>query len=95
MKKAYFVKDVSDKFTNKAYLYRLDPPMKDSNGDETEYVVTSAARVPFSGPETYIFASDSGGNVSCWGELDGSFQGALDCDKALQDAGYQVITEED
>lgn len=65
-------------------LYRLDPPL-----DGHEYVVVSAATV-MGEPETYIFPSDADGNVTSWGELDGSFKGALDHQAALRGAGYDL-----
>jgi hypothetical protein len=79
-------------------LYQLDPPMRaESWGDEPprsyKYVVVSAADLTsyFSGPETYIFGSDSTGGIDSFSELDGSFQGALDHEQALQNAGYEVV----
>ncbi|MEK9810294.1 MAG: hypothetical protein VW362_07580, partial [Candidatus Nanopelagicales bacterium] len=49
----------------------------------TRYVVTSATVAPFSGPETYIFPSDSEGNIVNFGELPGSFMGGLDHQEAI------------
>jgi hypothetical protein len=74
-------------------LYKLSKPIGyDDYGrkGETSYVVVSAADAPFSGPETYIFASDAEGNVHSYNELDGSFRGSLDHAKALKGAGYEV-----
>ena len=78
-----------------AKLYRLDPPMEVRGWENavtasTEYVVVSAAVVPFSGPETYIFASDQDGNVEDWCEQAGSYRGGLDHEAALEGAGYVV-----
>lgn len=52
----------------------------------TEYVVTSAADVPFSGPETYVFHATAEGEPVNWLEVDGSFKGSLDHDRAI--AGF-------
>jgi hypothetical protein len=41
-------------------------------------------------PETYIFPADSEGAVLHYGELDGSYQGGMDKNKALADAGYTI-----
>lgn len=78
-------------------VYRLDPPLKYTrwNGDgvdeiTTDHVWVSAANVTYSGPETYIFASDADGEVSDWCELPGSFRGDLDHAKALSNVGYEV-----
>ncbi len=81
-KTAKLVKNL-DGWRGEARLYRLAPPL-----DGNEYVVVSATNAMFSGPETYIFASDEAGKVDCYGELDGSFRGGLDHAKALRGAGY-------
>ena len=74
-----------------AFVYLLDPPMETAFGT-TEYVRVSAASVMFSGPETYIFASDADGEVTDWAELDGSYRGGLDHEEALRVAGYKVVS---
>lgn len=80
-----------DGFQGDARLYRCDPPMpNDEDGGRSEYVVVSAARVPFSGPETYIFAADANGKVASWRDLPGSTRGVLDHAQALATAGYEV-----
>lgn len=66
--------------------------MTTNNGEKTEHVVVSGCHAMFSGPETYIFPADSTGSITDWGELDGSFQGAIDHERALSDAGYTVQT---
>lgn len=91
---ATFIRNLDD-FTGDAALYRLTPAIATrswgNEGETYEYVVVSATVVPLSGPETYIFGADETGNVLDWGELDGSFRGALDQDAALNGAGYQVV----
>ena len=57
----------------------------------TNYVVVSEANIPYSGPETYIFPADKDGEVLSWTELKGSFRGELNHERALQNAGYEVI----
>jgi len=79
-----FVKELPG-WAGDARLYRLSEPLEGH-----EYVVVSATDVVFSGPETYIFASDADGEVTNWGELDGSFRGAKDHEAALAGAGYAV-----
>lgn len=49
------------------------------------YVVTSAADVLYSGPETYVFAADSEGTITDWVELRGSFRGSFDHERAVRD----------
>lgn len=83
-KKAYFVKD-SDEFRGTAKIYRMEPPHEGS-----EYVAVSAACVPLSGEETYIFPCDENGSVTDWGELEGSEHGIYDCEQAIRNAGYEI-----
>ncbi len=77
-------------------LYRLSDPLRKSFFDESdseigaqEFVIVSAATV-LGEPETYIFAASEDGAVTNWGELPGSFKGALDHEEALRGAGYVV-----
>lgn len=83
--------------TGTAHLYRLDPPIEDRDYDGShlgtyEYVRVSATYAMFSGPETYIFPADETGEVTSWGELDGSYKGGLDHEEALRGAGYEVVS---
>jgi len=82
MQKATFIQKL-DGFRGDARLYRLE--------DAGTHVVVSAAFVPPSGPETYIFASDCAGNITNWRGLTGSFRGSLDHEEALRGHGYEVI----
>jgi hypothetical protein len=79
------------KWNGDARLFRLQPPITTEDG-ESEFVVVSASIAPYSGSETYIFAANDKGEVLNWGELDGSFRGGLDHERALESAGY-AITE--
>lgn len=40
--------------------------------------------------ETYIFPADADGNVTDWGELDGSYKGGTSHRVALAGAGYTI-----
>jgi hypothetical protein len=84
-------------------LYRVIPPVTWQDHDEegqlrehrADYVIVSASQVPrpFGGPETYIFphSGKSGDDEPLsYGELPGSFKGALDHERALQGAGYKI-----
>lgn len=71
-------------FTGHAALYELSEPVgydmdwdTETTSKETCFVVISAADVMFSGPETYIFAANSDGEIVNWSELDGSYRGEL------------------
>jgi hypothetical protein len=84
-----------DNFRGEAILFRMEPPL-----ESYDYVVVSAINPkPVEGmdqfkvlfqPETYIFGADPDGNVINWGELPGSFQGAMDIPRALAQAGYEI-----
>lgn len=78
-------------------LYRLSPPLTHEDWDGStqvyQYVIASGADAPFSGPETYLFPADANGEISNWGELEGSFRGDIDCDRAIENAGYQVVED--
>ena len=85
---AEFVTDCP-KWKGDARLYQLSEPV-DTYVGTTEYVVVSAVDVPYSGPETYVFAASKDGEATSWSELDGSFEGALDHDRALD--GFLAYT---
>lgn len=90
-KTATLINGKMNRGTGEMRLYRVDPPMDDDRGGTTEYVVVSATIAMFSGPETYLFPADADGEITSWGELEGSFRGALDHEAALQNAGYEVV----
>ena len=69
-----------------ARVYRLSKPLEGFS-----HVVVSAANVPFSGPETFIFGGTNEKGEVEWKELTGSFKGDLDHARALRDAGYESI----
>ena len=83
--KATFIKELEG-FNGEAKMYRLDPQLEGH-----ELVAVSAVIAMFSGPETYIFPCDENGVVTDWGELNGSFRGALDHEQALTNAGYEIV----
>jgi len=97
MKTAKFIK-VLDGFTGDARLYELSEPAQydtpwnddDPPAKNTAFVIVSATIGPYSGPETYIFPSNSDGEVVDRGELDGSYRGALNHERALNNAGYTL-----
>lgn len=73
-------------------LYRLSEPLKGYESDSYEFVVVSAIVCAYGGPETFVFGASESGNVLNWCELDGSQRGVLDHRKALEDAGYEVVS---
>lgn len=77
-----------------AAVFRLSEPIKYGDEDKTtEYVWVSA--VPhvcgIEGPETYIFPSNAEGEVLDWLELEGSFEGEMNIEKALAGLGFPVL----
>lgn len=85
MKIAEKVRDLEG-FTGSATLYKLSPPMKGG----VEFVVVSATIAMFSGAETYLFRANKVGEITDWGELNGSYRGGLSHIKALKGAGYSI-----
>jgi hypothetical protein len=84
---ATFVRDL-DNFQGEAKLYKLTPPLQyqpwdDEPATEVEFVAVSAVVAMFSGPETYVFPADEDGKLTDWGEMPGSFKGALDHQRAI------------
>lgn len=99
--KATFIRTLEG-FKGVARLYTVEPPItyeKYVDGDPVEkaadYVVVSAVNAFGMGNETYIFPADKDGEIVDWGELPGSFKGALDHETALENAGYFVAAETD
>ena len=98
MAKAKLVKELRRDERGHAAVYELSEPL-----DGNKFVVVSAVDLgaeahildsvfgnPRASCETYIFAADENGNVSEWGELDGSFKGGKDHARALRGAGYEI-----
>lgn len=74
-------------------LWQLSEPVDwgwEQDSGSTIYVVTSAIVAIFSGPETYIFPADSDGEIIDWAQLNGSYQGELDHEKAILGAGWEL-----
>ena len=85
---AEFVRDLEN-FTGSAKLWKLSSTYRVTDYTEevtafADFVITSATNVPFSGPETYVFPASPEGEVLSWSELEGSFQGSRDHEKAIK-----------
>lgn len=85
MKKAKLIKDSLEGFRGHAALYKLSEPLEGHT-----FVICSAADVPFSGVETYIFPADEDGKIIDYGELEGSAQGTRSHAMVLRNAGYII-----
>jgi hypothetical protein len=93
-----------DGFRGDARLYKLSEPVAFGYDDAgaTDHVVVSAVQSVLptpsavffrdldSGPETYVFPATADGEVLSWGELEGSYRGGTDHERALRGAGYEV-----
>jgi len=96
-KQATLIKEMPHNGISEQKLYQVSPPMRtyywdeEETPDEFEFVIVSAAIVPMSGPETYIFGADPDGEIIDWGELPGSYKGGLNHKRALRDAGYEIV----
>jgi len=61
---------------------------------ETEYVIVSSAVGCLDKlPQTYIFPCDATGKITDWGQLRGSFSGGFNHEKALNNAGYDIVAQ--
>lgn len=93
MRTATFIKTLGNPWKGDARLYHLSEPVvydDDYETDpETEYVVVSGVWA-WSDNETYIFPATSTGEALSFTELDGSFTGGIDHERALRDLGYYV-----
>lgn len=71
--------------------YQLSEPLTTGDGG-TLHVVVSAIPAAFDhgGPETFVFAADESGKITNFMDLEGSFRGDMDHDRALRGAGYEI-----
>lgn len=67
-------------------LFRMSPPL-----DGHQYVIASTSTVY--GVETYLFPADSSGEITDWGDLDGSLRGVYEAEACFNSIGYQVQEE--
>ena len=58
-------------------LYELQPPR-----GELQFILVSGIANAW-GTETYIFPANAEGKITDWGELEGSFRGAVDHERAV------------
>ena len=86
MKSAIAIKNVKEA-QGRACLYELSEPL-----GGYEYVIVSAvkSRLTDIDGETLIFGSDETGKIKSFLELPGSYNGGMDHQKALNDAGYDI-----
>ena len=64
-------------------------PYGEGDDQLVEYVIVSAVCDRYA-HETYIFPCDSSGRVTSWSEMDGSYRGGTDHERALLGLGYEV-----
>lgn len=76
-------------------LYKLSEQVQYLYGYDdlkTEFIVVSGCYIKaIDREETYIFASDKTGKITCWAEMDGSFNGGIDHEKAINDLGFSLV----
>ena len=77
-----FVRDLEG-WTGYAALYKLS---KEVTYDDltSNYIIVSATRAFFTGPETYIFFATETGEEISFQELPGSYRGGLSHNEALE-----------
>jgi hypothetical protein len=82
-----FIRDISDRYSGKAYLYKVDPPAEYLLSEEasalTPYVVASSPTLPAQEPRIYLFPSDEHGKLMDWTELM-IWKGTSDMDTAVR-----------
>ena len=83
----------------KQSLYKLEPPLHEETWDgevnDHVYVVASASNNPAYGVyETYLFPADAEGEITYWGELEGSERGILSHEKVFANIGYTIVEGE-
>ena len=90
MKRATFIMKVNPGSRGDQKLWKLSEPieydMDYETGEfrhETDFVVTSAAVVPFSGAEVLVFPASENGEILDWLEV-GGYRGGLDHEHALE-----------
>lgn len=93
MKRAKLIIDGLQGFKGHAALYQLNPPIKDDDNEEYEYVIASAVVALFSGPETLIFPATKDGEVINFRDIAGE-RGTLNHTVALNNEGYTVFKED-
>lgn len=86
MNKATFIKKLTD-FNGDARLYSLDVPLAGHL-----FVIVSAICNSYA-HETYIFPADHKGGLIDWGELEGSYKNGTSHTTALENAGYEIISD--
>jgi hypothetical protein len=106
IKKAYRVKKHAFDPWQRAYVYRLDPPLVYLRGaysykvseylelpTRSEFVWVSGNRLPHSvdREETFMFACTPNGRVTDWTEIGASQTGFIDPDRVVRDTGYEVV----
>jgi hypothetical protein len=65
-------------------LWKLSEPVNHEGASVFTYVITSAATVIYSGPETCVFPANKNGEFLDMLELPGSYRGGLNHKKAIK-----------
>jgi hypothetical protein len=87
---ATFIKSINRIHGASQELFKMEPPIEHYNGLFFDHVMVSGIYV-LGEPETFIFGASEDGEVLDWIEMDGSFKGAINIARALNDAGYEVV----
>ena len=78
-----------------ATSYYLDPPLEsvgwNTDGPKSYRYVWVSQAAPLGEWATYIFPANEAGELTDWGELDGSRKGNIDPDDLMRELGYRVI----
>ncbi len=87
-RKLDFIKDISDNFIGKAYLYKVDPPVEYLLSEETSaltpFVVASAPLLPLRDPQICLFPANESGKLLDWTEIM-SWKNTADIDAVMRE----------
>lgn len=86
--KAVFVKMVHEGNYPEQKLWKISCKC----GEYVRFIVSSAATV-LGKPEVYLFEATEDGLITNWCELSGSLKGTLDHEKAIKEAGWEIVYE--
>lgn len=91
MNTAQLLKDNLPGYNGHAALYRVNPPLKGWDGDDSYSLVVLSTAEVLGRHETYIFPADKDGQVTDWLELQGSQKDVTSHQQIFANAGYTVV----
>ena len=93
MNTAQLLKDNLSGYKGRAALYRVNPPIRGWEDDESYSLVVLSTSEAFGHLETLVFPADENGQVTYWGELPSSRRNVASHQQILENAGYTVVKD--